>query len=300
MSDRRVRTGTWRALGRGPGVRMHRQCPRFGRACSLVVSHVARPCAGRTEQSIRQWVLSFPCSPRFPFATRHAVFSRVLGIVYRTISTLLVRRAGLRVGASTARASTAREAAGTGMAAEARQPAARMAETAVLVNEFGEIGIDRLLFEALDDDVPSSPRAACAAPFARIWWRAFARCSSGAPPGRSPLRGSRDSRYTVSEAPYPSRRRRGSGLQRSDDRHGAGRFLLRSCHGDSGGTFDAAVTHLPRACIRRSPIDPSDLDGGNTTDAMGTQLPFIVRCDLRGAFPARVPITRLQRRSFTW
>ena len=29
----------------------------------------------------------------------------------------------------------------------------RMAETAVLVNEFGEIGIDHLLFEALDDDV---------------------------------------------------------------------------------------------------------------------------------------------------
>ena len=28
-----------------------------------------------------------------------------------------------------------------------------MAETAVLVNEFGEIGIDDLLFEALDDDV---------------------------------------------------------------------------------------------------------------------------------------------------
>ena len=28
-----------------------------------------------------------------------------------------------------------------------------MAETAVLVNEFGEIGIDHLLFEALDDDV---------------------------------------------------------------------------------------------------------------------------------------------------
>ena len=28
-----------------------------------------------------------------------------------------------------------------------------MAETAVLVNEFGEIGIDHLLFEALDDDI---------------------------------------------------------------------------------------------------------------------------------------------------
>ena len=36
----------------------------------------------------------------------------------------------------------------------------RMAETAVLANEFGEIGIDHLLVEALDDDV-LLPAAGC-------------------------------------------------------------------------------------------------------------------------------------------
>ena len=36
---------------------------------------------------------------RFLFATRPAVLSKVLGIVYRAISTFLIRRAGLRVGA---------------------------------------------------------------------------------------------------------------------------------------------------------------------------------------------------------
>ena len=49
------------------------------------------------EQPIRQWVLSFPYPLRFLFATRPAVLSKVLGIVYRAISTFLVRRAGLRV-----------------------------------------------------------------------------------------------------------------------------------------------------------------------------------------------------------
>ena len=51
------------------------------------------------EQPIRQWVLSFPYPLRFLFATRPAVLTQVLGIVYRAISTFLVRRAGLRVGA---------------------------------------------------------------------------------------------------------------------------------------------------------------------------------------------------------
>ena len=51
------------------------------------------------EQPIRQWVLSFPYPLRFLFAARPAVLSQVLGIVYRAISTSLVRRAGLRVGA---------------------------------------------------------------------------------------------------------------------------------------------------------------------------------------------------------
>ena len=51
------------------------------------------------EQPIRQWVLSFPYPLRFLFATRPAVLTQVLSIVYRTISTFLIRRAGLRVGA---------------------------------------------------------------------------------------------------------------------------------------------------------------------------------------------------------
>ena len=41
------------------------------------------------EQPIRQWVLSFPYPLRFLFATRPAVLSQVLGIVYRAISTFL-------------------------------------------------------------------------------------------------------------------------------------------------------------------------------------------------------------------
>ena len=49
------------------------------------------------EQPIRQWVLSFPYALRFLFASRPAVLSKVLGIVYQAISTFLVRRAGLRV-----------------------------------------------------------------------------------------------------------------------------------------------------------------------------------------------------------
>ena len=49
------------------------------------------------QQPIRQWVLSFAYPLRFLFATRPAVLSEVLGIVYRAISTFLVRRAGLRV-----------------------------------------------------------------------------------------------------------------------------------------------------------------------------------------------------------
>ena len=48
------------------------------------------------ERPIRQWVLSFPYPLRFLFATRPAVLTQVLGIVYRAISTFLVRRAGLR------------------------------------------------------------------------------------------------------------------------------------------------------------------------------------------------------------
>ena len=45
------------------------------------------------EQPIRQWVLSFPYPLRFLFATRPAVLTQVLGIVYRAISTFLLQAA---------------------------------------------------------------------------------------------------------------------------------------------------------------------------------------------------------------
>ena len=41
------------------------------------------------EQPIRQWVLSFPYPLRFLFATRPAVLTQVLGIVYRAVQALL-------------------------------------------------------------------------------------------------------------------------------------------------------------------------------------------------------------------
>ena len=62
---------------------MHRQCPRIDRACSPVVNHAARPWAGRAEQPVHQWVLSFPCPYGALFATRPAVLSRVLWCVWR-------------------------------------------------------------------------------------------------------------------------------------------------------------------------------------------------------------------------
>ena len=46
------------------------------------------------EQAVRQWVLSFPYPLRFLLATRPAVMSRVLGIVYRVIATHLIKQAG--------------------------------------------------------------------------------------------------------------------------------------------------------------------------------------------------------------
>jgi hypothetical protein len=43
---------------------------------------------------VRQWVLSFPYALRFLFATHLAVMGRVLGIVYRTLATHQIRKAG--------------------------------------------------------------------------------------------------------------------------------------------------------------------------------------------------------------
>ena len=65
---------------------------RMAETAAHLVDHVL------PEQPIRQWVVSFPYSLRFLFATRPAVLTQVLAIVYRAISTFLTRRAGLRVG----------------------------------------------------------------------------------------------------------------------------------------------------------------------------------------------------------
>lgn len=46
------------------------------------------------EQPIRQWVLSFPFQLRFLFASRPDIMGRVLGTVYRVITTHLVKKAG--------------------------------------------------------------------------------------------------------------------------------------------------------------------------------------------------------------
>ena len=50
------------------------------------------------HEPMRQWVLSFPYPLRFLFARRPAVMSRVLGIVYRTLATHLIRKAGFKPG----------------------------------------------------------------------------------------------------------------------------------------------------------------------------------------------------------
>ena len=44
------------------------------------------------HQPMRQWVLSVPFPLRFLFASQPAVMGKVLGIVYRTISTHLIRK----------------------------------------------------------------------------------------------------------------------------------------------------------------------------------------------------------------
>jgi hypothetical protein len=45
-------------------------------------------------QPLHQWVLSFPYPLRFLFASRPAIMSKVLGIVYRCIATYLIKKAG--------------------------------------------------------------------------------------------------------------------------------------------------------------------------------------------------------------
>jgi hypothetical protein len=45
-------------------------------------------------QPVRQWVLGFPYPLRFLFASRPAIMSQVLGIVYRCIATYLIKKTG--------------------------------------------------------------------------------------------------------------------------------------------------------------------------------------------------------------
>jgi len=52
------------------------------------------------RQPLRQWVLSVPFPLRFLFATEPAALTAVLGIVYRAISTHLIRKAGLKQSAA--------------------------------------------------------------------------------------------------------------------------------------------------------------------------------------------------------
>ncbi len=46
------------------------------------------------HQPMRQWVLSVPFSLRLLFASQPTVMGKVLGIVYRAITTHLIRKAG--------------------------------------------------------------------------------------------------------------------------------------------------------------------------------------------------------------
>ena len=52
------------------------------------------------EQPIPPWALTFPCPLRFLFAAQPQVLSRVLGVVYRAISTCLIKNTGITVATS--------------------------------------------------------------------------------------------------------------------------------------------------------------------------------------------------------
>jgi G3E family GTPase len=45
-----------------------------------------------------------------------------------------------------------------------------MTDAAVIINEFGDVGIDHLLVESSGDASSSCPMAACAARCAASWW----------------------------------------------------------------------------------------------------------------------------------
>ena len=71
-------------------------CPSCGarrmiESAAHLVDHVL------PEQPIRQWVLTFPYPLRFLFAAQPQVLSQVLGVVYRAISTYLIKKTGFTV-----------------------------------------------------------------------------------------------------------------------------------------------------------------------------------------------------------
>jgi len=61
---------------------------RMAESAALLVDEVF------PEQPVRQWVLSVPFPLRFLFASCPDVMGRVLGIVYRTLATHLIKKAG--------------------------------------------------------------------------------------------------------------------------------------------------------------------------------------------------------------
>jgi len=46
------------------------------------------------REPIRQWVLSFPFQLRFLFASYPELMGKVLGVVYRTLATHIIHKAG--------------------------------------------------------------------------------------------------------------------------------------------------------------------------------------------------------------
>lgn len=61
---------------------------RMAESAALLVDEVL------PHAPMRQWVLSFPYPLRFLFASQPAIMGEVLGIVYRTLATHLIKKAG--------------------------------------------------------------------------------------------------------------------------------------------------------------------------------------------------------------
>ena len=90
-----TRNAWWHSVAPTVGALGERRgfCPscgarRMAESSALLVDEVF------PHQPVRQWVLSFPFQLRFLFASRPAITGQVLGIVYRVISTHLVKKAG--------------------------------------------------------------------------------------------------------------------------------------------------------------------------------------------------------------